>query len=43
MGAALPGEGRPHHKSVFNFDERALLVGASIFVQIIRNKLQPQV
>lgn len=69
VGAALPGEARPHHKSVFDFDEvgicaprtswsascassntahllrvsfvpqRALFVGASIFVQIIRNEL----
>mmetsp|Transcript_101214 Transcript_101214/g.198642 ORF Transcript_101214/g.198642 Transcript_101214/m.198642 type:complete len:413 (-) Transcript_101214:145-1383(-) len=39
VGAALPGEKRPHHKSVFDFDERALFVGASIFVQIIRDQL----
>ena len=39
VGAALQGEERPHHKSVFDFDERALMVSSSIFVQIIRNKL----
>lgn len=36
VGGALPGEERPHHKSVFDFDERAMLVGASIYVQLIR-------
>jgi amidohydrolase len=41
VGAALPGEMRPHHKSVFDFDERAMLIGASVFVQIIRDKLTP--
>lgn len=35
VGAALPGEARPHHKSVFDFDERALLISASSFVSII--------
>jgi len=40
VGAALPGESRPHHKSVFDFDERALLVSASVFVQIIRDVLE---
>eukprot|EP01038_Epipyxis_sp_PR26KG_P013121 gene13121-17587_t len=40
VGAALPGETRPHHKSVFDFDERAILIGASIYVQIIRNLLK---
>jgi len=40
VGAALPGVGRPHHKSVFDFDERAMYIGASILVQLIRDKLQ---
>jgi amidohydrolase len=39
VGAALPGEKRPHHKSVFDFDESAMLIGASVFVQIIRDLL----
>lgn len=39
VGAALPGETRPHHKSVFDFDERAMLVAASIFVQIVDDLL----
>lgn len=39
VGAALPGERRPHHKPVFDFDEDALLVTASIFVQIVRDLL----
>lgn len=39
VGAALPGEQRPHHKSVFDFDEDAMLVGASILVQIVRDML----
>ncbi len=39
VGAALPGDPRPHHKSVFDFDERALLVAASILVQLIRDLL----
>ena len=29
----------PHHSSHFNFDERALLVGASFFVQIVADRL----
>eukprot|EP00047_Mylnosiga_fluctuans_P019761 m.85794 g.85794 ORF g.85794 m.85794 type:complete len:398 (+) comp8254_c0_seq1:87-1280(+) len=37
VGAALPGDPRPHHKSVFDFDEDAILLGASVFVQIIRD------
>ena len=37
VGGALPGELRPHHKSVFDFDEDCLLVGASVFVQIVRD------
>lgn len=39
VGGALPGEIRPHHKSVFDFDEDAMLISASIFVQIIRDVL----
>jgi amidohydrolase len=39
VGAALPGELRPHHKSVFDFDETALGVAASVFVQLIEDKL----
>jgi amidohydrolase len=39
VGAALPGELRPHHKSVFDFDERAMEVTASVFVQLIKNLL----
>eukprot|EP00604_Paraphysomonas_vestita_P004110 CAMPEP_0174823842 /NCGR_PEP_ID=MMETSP1107-20130205/28087_1 /TAXON_ID=36770 /ORGANISM="Paraphysomonas vestita, Strain GFlagA" /LENGTH=307 /DNA_ID=CAMNT_0016048097 /DNA_START=299 /DNA_END=1219 /DNA_ORIENTATION=- len=31
VGCALPGEIRPHHKSVFDFDERGILIAASIF------------
>ena len=39
VGAAKVGATRPHHKSVFDFDERALLVSASSFVQIIIDEL----
>lgn len=39
VGASLPGEVRPHHKSVFDFDERAMLIAASIFVQIVQDVL----
>lgn len=39
VGAALPGEVRPHHRSVFDFDEDALLISASIFVEIVRDVL----
>ena len=40
VGAALAGQPlRPHHKSVFDFDEDAMLVGASVFVQIIQDLL----
>ena len=39
VGAAKVGAIRPHHKSVFDFDERALLVSASSFVQIIIDEL----
>ena len=37
VGCALPGECRPHHKSVFDIDERCLLISSSVFVQIIRD------
>jgi amidohydrolase len=39
VGAALPGEVRPHHKSVFDFDENAMLISASIFIEIIYSVL----
>jgi len=39
VGCALPGELRPHHKSVFDFDENSLLISSSLFVQIIRDIL----
>lgn len=39
VGASLPGETRPHHKSVFDYDERAHLIGASILVQIVQDVL----
>lgn len=41
VGAALPGEEKPHHKSVFDFDEKALQISASMFVQIISDLLLP--
>jgi amidohydrolase len=31
----------PHHCSHFDFDERALALGASIFVELIREMLPP--
>ena len=43
VGAALPGDVRPHHKSVFDFDEDAMLVSASLFVQIVKDLLTPSV
>jgi amidohydrolase len=40
VGASLPdGELRPHHRADFDFDERALAVGASVFVQLIEDML----
>eukprot|EP00756_Hemistasia_phaeocysticola_P043804 Hpha_TRINITY_DN17378_c0_g1::TRINITY_DN17378_c0_g1_i1::g.137882::m.137882 len=39
VGAALPGETRPHHKSVFDFDENAMLVSASLFMNICDARL----
>ncbi len=41
VGAALPGPLRPHHKSVFDLDEAALAVGASVFLQLIDDMLLP--
>ena len=42
IGAAKPGESRPHHKSVFDFDEDSMLVGASLFVQLVEDALDKQ-
>ena len=42
VGGALPGEPRPHHKSVFDFDEDALLVSAAMFIGIIDRYLGQQ-
>jgi metal-dependent amidase/aminoacylase/carboxypeptidase family protein len=39
VGGALPGELRPHHKSVFDVDEDCMLVGASVFVQLVHDLL----
>lgn len=39
IGGALPGDVRPHHKSVFDFDEDAMLVSASMFLQICDDRL----
>lgn len=39
IGAGLPGDLRPHHKSVFDFDEAAILIGASVLVNIAREVL----
>jgi amidohydrolase len=39
VGAALPGEARPHHKSVFDFDEKAMAIAASILVQLVYDLL----
>jgi amidohydrolase len=41
VGAAKAGkEILPHHKSVFDFDEDAMLVSASIFLKIVADKLE---
>lgn len=32
VGAALPGVGRPHHKSVFDFDEVRTFISVTIFL-----------
>ena len=38
IGAAIAdGVPRPHHKSVFDFDEDAMLLSASVFVQLVRS------
>jgi len=42
VGAQLPGDKKPHHKSNFDFDESSLLVSASVYVQIIRDLLLVQ-
>ena len=39
VGGAREGIIRPHHKSVFDFDERAMLVSAATFVQLIVDQL----
>jgi amidohydrolase len=39
VGAAKRGEILPHHKSVFDFDERAMLVSASVFVELVNDIL----
>ena len=39
VGGAREGPIRPHHKSVFDFDERAMLVSAATFVQLIVDQL----
>ena len=39
VGAACPGELRPHHKSVFDIDEDCMLVGASVFVRLVEDAL----
>lgn len=39
VGAGKVGEQLPHHKSVFDFDENALLISASLLVTIIRDLL----
>lgn len=36
----LQGPSRPHHKSVFDFSEDALLVGASVFVELVEGTLK---
>lgn len=38
----VQGPSRPHHKSVFDFDEDALLVGASVFVELVEGMLAPR-
>jgi metal-dependent amidase/aminoacylase/carboxypeptidase family protein len=40
VGAALQDQPlRPHHKSVFDFDEGALTIAASVFLFLVRDKL----
>lgn len=40
VGAALPGESRPHHKAVFDFDEFAMLISASVYIHLIQDLLK---
>jgi amidohydrolase len=40
VGAAKRGEVLPHHKSIFDFDERALLISASTFVELVNDILR---
>ena len=40
VGAAKPGDVLPHHKSVFDFDERAMLISASTFVEVAYDRLR---
>ena len=39
VGAAKRGEILPHHKSVFDFDERAMLVAATTLVELVHDLL----
>lgn len=41
VGCGLPGEQRPHHKSVFDLDEDVLLVSANVFVELVEGHLLP--
>jgi amidohydrolase len=40
VGAQLEGPKRPHHKSVFDIDERAMMIGSSTFLQLTRDRLK---
>ena len=44
IGSAPPGHTSPvpHHCSHFDFDERALAVGASVFMEIVQEMLPPE-
>jgi len=39
VGAALPGPCLPHHKSIFDFDENAMLISTSMFMNICDTRL----
>ena len=39
VGPSLPGKKVSHHSPEFDFDERALNIGASVFVQLIEDLL----
>ena len=39
IGAKIEGENRGHHSSMFNFDERAMLIGVSYYLQLVSNSL----